>query len=306
MPSGGRGYVGRGAALALRDWPAFTWLYLADLVIGLLATAGFASQAAQVLNPSLEAQRLVHGFDVSVLLGLLMRPEVTPSALVPTSVLAALLFALVALFFTPGIVQSFLSDEHLRIGPFFQSCGAWLGRFFRLAVLELVIFGIVLGVLNALRGALLTWAGKSSDPRVYFRVGLAALLVMWLAAVVLRLWFDLAQFHLVHSSERKVRRAIPAGFRLLRQGCLRLFWIYFSITLVGWLGLAAGLWVWVKLPPERVGLAFLVGQAILILWLATRYWQRAAEALWFRGHAPAVAPAEPAAPAAAPVPPLPA
>lgn len=286
MASGGKGYVGRGAGLARRDWPCFVWLYLANLLIALFATEDFTVQVARVLNPSLEAQRLAHGFDVSTFLDLLLRPDVSPRALVPGSVLFAVLFALVTLFLTPGIVQSFLSDEHLRMGEFFQACGKWYWRFFWFTVLTLPIFGISLGVLSAIRDALLTWAGKSPDPKLYFYVGLVTLLGIWLVAVVLRLWFDLAQFSMVHSG--KFWRSIATGLRLLCQGFFRLFWIYFSITLVGWLGLAAGVWLWIKLPPERVGLAFLLGQAILVLWLFTRYWQRAAEALWFRAHAPAV------------------
>ena len=307
MSSGGRGYVGRGAGLACRDWPCFVWLYLANLVIALLATANFASQAGGVLNSSLEAQRLARGFDVAVLFDLLLRPDVTPRALVGGSELAALLFALVTLFLTPGIVQSFLSDEHLRMGAFFQACGKWYWRFFWFALLTLPVFGIVLGVLSAVRDALLTWAGKSPDPKVYFYVGLVTLLVMWLAAVKLRLWFDLIQFSMVHTG--KFWRAIPAGLRLLRQGFFRLFFTYLLISLLGWIGLAAGLWLWVKLPAQRVGLAFLVGQAILMFWLGTRYWQRAAAALWFREHAPALVPdlpaqlpMEPAAPVPSPLP----
>lgn len=300
MSSGGRGYVGRGAGLALRDWPCFLWLYLVNLILAFLASAGLNAQISGVLNPSLAADRLARGFDLSVFLELLLRPEVTPRALLPASVFFAVPFLLVTLFLTAGIVQSFLSDEHLRIGPFFQACGAWLWRFTRLSFLTLLILGIVLGVLNGLRGALLDAAGKSPNPRLYFYVGLAALLVMWLVAIKLRLWFDLAQFHLVHTGERKVRRAIPAGLRLMRRGFLRLYGTYLAIALLGWIGLAAGLWVWVKLPPASVGLAFLVGQAILMLWLGTRYWQRAAGALWFREHAPAL-PAPPPVPQDTPV-----
>lgn len=293
MASGSKGHVVRGAGLALRDWPCFLWLYLANYYLAVLPSAGFAFQVGGVLNHSLAAERLAHGFDLAVFLELLLRPEVTPRALFPISVFFAVVFALVTLFLTAGIVQSFLSDEHLRIGPFFQACGAWLWRFTRLTFLTLLIFGIVMGVMGALRAALMSWADKSPNPRLYFYAGLGSLLVLALVAIKLRLWFDLAQFHLVHTGERKVRRAIPAGVRLLRRGFLRLYGIYLGITVVGWAGLAAGMWLWVKLPPARVGLAFLVGHGILILWLGTRYWQRAAAALWFREHAPALPPAVP-------------
>jgi len=294
MASGG-GYIGRGAGLARRDWPGLAWLYLSNLVLAALASTALSAEFGSVLNTSLEAQRLAHGFDLAVFLDLLLRPEVTPRLLAPASLSFAIAFGLVTLFLTPGIVQGFLSEEHPRRGAFFQACGHWFWRFFWFAVLTLPVFGIVLGVLSLARDALLSWAEKSPEPRLYFYVGLGTLLVMWVAAVVLRLWFDLTQFALVHSG--KFWRSIATGFRLLRRGCFRLFWIYFSISLVGWLGLAAGLWLWVKLPPERVGLAFLLGQAILILWLGTRYWQRAAEALWFREHAPALEPAVAAPPA---------
>ena len=302
MANQSKGYVVRGAGLARRDWPCFLWLYLANLMLALLASAGVAVQVGGVLNRSLESQRLAQGFDLAAFLELLLRPEISVNTWVPATVLAALLFTLITLFLTAGIVQSFLSDEHLRIGPFFQACGTWLWRFTRLTFLTLLIFGVVLGALGALRAALVSWADKSPNPRLYFYVGLGSLLVLVLVAIKLRLWFDLAQFHLVHTGERKVRRAIPAGLRLLRRGFLRLYGTYLTITLAGWLSFAAGVWLWWKLPPARVGLAFLVGQGILILWLGTRYWQRAAVALWFREHAPAVAIAEPALPAQEPVP----
>ena len=309
MANGRGGYVARGGRLARRDWPAFLWLYLANLVLALLTAAGVAPQVGPVLNTSLEGERLVRGFDVAVLAELLLRPEVSLRGLMPVSVLAALVFAVVALFLTAGIVSSFLSDEHLRMGPFLQACGVWFWRFFWLTLVNLAILGIVMGVLAIPRYFLMNWADNSPNERLSFYAGLTSLLVMWLVAVFLRLWFDLTQFSMVQAGG--FWRAIPAGFRLLRQGCARLFGIYLSITLVGWLGLAAGVWLWVKLPHAAVGRAFLLGQAILILWLATRYWQRAAEALWFRAHAPApAAPApEPAPlppPAPAPVPPLPA
>lgn len=300
MPNGRGSYVGGGARRGLRDWPAFLWLYLANLVLALLAAAGVTPQVGAVLNSSLEGERLARGFDLAVFGELLLRPEVSLRGLVPASVFAALVFALVTLFLTAGIVQSFLSEQHLRMGPFFQGCGEWFWRFFWLTLVNLVILGIVLGVLAIPRYFLVNWADKSPNERLSFYVGLGSLLVMWLAAGFLRLWFDLTQFSLVHAG--KFWRAIPAGLRLLRQGFFRLFWIYFSITLVGWAGLAAGLWLWVKLPPAAVGHAFLLGQAILILWLATRYWQRAAEALWFRAHAPALPAPGPTDSAPAPLP----
>jgi len=103
----------------------------------------------------------------------------------------------------------------------------------------------------------------------------------------------------VAEGERAMRRTLWRALKLTAANFGSLFWLYLRISLVAWAGLVLAGWVWVKfVPAESVGLSFLLGQAVVLLWLATRLWQRASETLWYQRRFPPAPPAS--APAGAP------
>lgn len=77
-----------------------------------------------------------------------------------------------------------------------------------------------------------------------------------------------------------------------------LFWLYFRIAFLGCLGFGIGLYLWMAwLRPESTTAALFLGQIMILFWIATRLWQRASEAAWYREfkalteeHVPAFSP----------------
>ena len=88
-------------------------------------------------------------------------------------------------------------------------------------------------------------------------------------------------------------RALVHALRLTLANFTALFWIYLRISLIAWAFSAAALWGWIKLVrPDWIGVSFLLGQTVLLVWLGTRLGQRASGTLWYQKHRPAPPPWE--------------
>jgi hypothetical protein len=252
------------------------WFYLLNLTLAEFGTSAFRSQAHGILDHSLQSDRLVHGFSMSVLAEMFARPEFGPTrASTMPAIYFAVLFFLATALFLPGVLQGYASTYRLPRENFFRACGRNLWRFIRLMIVAGIVMGIVAGVLFGIRAALLKRAAESTNELLPFYVSMAGLAVIFLVMSALRIWFDLAQTDVVLSDQRAVRKSIGAGFRHAWHGLGRLLASYVTTTIVAAIVLGAGVWVWMKfVPPASVIGAFLVSQLILLLLLIPRFWQR--------------------------------
>jgi hypothetical protein len=283
--SDNHGLLISGAGKVARNKRYIFWLWLLNLTLAAFGVAAFLSQAGEVLDNSLYSGSLVHGFDLSVYVEMLTRPEFGPSA---ASTLPAVFFACVFFMFNvlllPGVFLGYASNYRLPRDEFFRACGRNLWRYIRLLIVAGIVIGIVTGVLFGIRAALVKAADGSTNELLPFEVSMACLLVIFLVMTTLRIWFDLAEADIVLSDQNAVRKSIGAGFRHTFRHLGGLLTRYVVTTIVSGIILAAGIWVWrYHVAPDRVGRAFLVTQLTLLLMLIPRFWQRGiAVAYWQR------------------------
>jgi hypothetical protein len=284
------GSVLAGAGLTWRRQRLVWWIFLVTLVLGGFAGRQVSNSVAPFLDHSLAADRLVHGFDIGTVAMLATQPEAPLSGHSGGAV--ATVFFFFMLFITGGVLEVYRRDDKVPTAAFFEACGAFFWRFFRLCL----VFLIVLIPVGGLAALLWNQAGKVMDrsvqdvPALWF-YGVTIALTLFLLMTV-RLWFDLAQVIVVAHNERKVRRALKTAAGLLRRNFLRLFGLYFSIGFVGLGVFTLGLWAWERLfPPQAITASLVWTQLLILWWIATRLWQRASETLWYRGHQPEPAPA---------------
>jgi hypothetical protein len=271
-----QGLLSNGWGMVGRNKRYIVWFYLLNLALALFGTAAFSNQAHSILDHSLLADRLVHGFDVAVFSDLLSRPEFgqTLSLGAPAADFAFLFFLATALFL-PGVLQGYASTFRLPREEFFRACGRNLWRFIRLMIVAAIVFLIVSGVLFGIRGVLVKAADESTNELLPVYVSFGTLFVIFLVMSALRIWFDLAQADVVLSDQRAVRKSIGAAFRHTWRGMGRLLASYVMATIVAAIVLVAGIWVWMKfVPPANVVGAFFVSQLTLLLLLIPRFWQR--------------------------------
>ena len=259
------------------------WFYLLNLALAWFGGASFREHAHGILDQSIVAGRLVHGFDVPVLVEMFSRPEMGPFA---ASGVAAMCFALTYMFatalFLPGVFAGYASTYRLPREDFFRTCGQNLWRFIRLMIVAGVLMGIVAGALFGLQGALIKKAEDSTNEILPFTLQMVCLALIFLVMTTLRIWFDLAEVDVVLSDQRAVRKSISYAFRHTFRGLGRLLGSYVVITVVAAMVLVAGLLVWMKfVAPQSVHAAFVISQLTLLVLLVPRFWQRGvAVAYW--------------------------
>lgn len=289
-----------GASLVWRRQRVLWWIYALNLILALFAIHGMTDRLGQAVNHSLASQRLVHGFDVSALAELSLQPDAPLQMDHPAMLHFAIVFAIGMLFLTGGVLATYYRDAHLTTALFFEACGECFWRFFRLMIYFLIVV-IPVGLLCAGAEAMYDRIDEQSIspfPAVWF-IGIAALLIL-LIAMIVRLWFDMAQVIAVAEDERRMHSALRRAATLLRGNFGSLFWLYFRISFVAMLVFAIGAQFWKNyLPPDKIIAAFFVSQLLMVWWLGTRLWQRASEVEWYRQH---IAEANVPVPVAEPVP----
>ena len=266
-----------GASIARRNKRYIVWFYLLNLVFAHFGASAFSDQAHGILDHSLYADKLLHGFNLAVFIELLARPEfgAFPAATHP-AMMFAVVFFLASLLFMPGVLLGYASDHRLPRDEFYRACGRNIWRFVRLFLFFTVIAGILGGILFGAMNALADAADKTSNERLPFFVQLAGTIIILLVLTVLRIWFDLAETDVVLRDQRAVRKSIASGFRRTRGNFGRLLASYVVIAVVALAILVAGILLWYAIvPPSSVLGAFIVGEATLFMLLATRFWQRA-------------------------------
>jgi hypothetical protein len=271
-----KGLLSSGLGMVARNKRYIIWFFLLNLVLAWFGVTAFSVQAHSILDQSLVADRLSHGFPVTVFGEMLARPDFGSAngASVPAFVFA-FLFLLAAAMFIPGVFQGYASTYRLPREDFFRACGRNLWRFIRLMLIAGLMMGIIAGVLFALNIAGVKRAEESTNELLPFEMQMLGLFVIFLVMTTLRIWFDLAEADVVLSDQRAVRKSIALAFGHTFRNLGRLLGSYIIATIIAAMVLLAGLWMWIRLvAPESVGSAFLIGQFTLLLLLIPRFWQR--------------------------------
>ncbi len=265
------------------------WIYAVNLVLGFLSALALSARLGGVLDHSLGSQYLFHGFDLAYFIELATSPEVSARPMAAVGFSAV--FFLFMLFVTGGVLEAYARNRMLVPGEFFQGCGAFFWRFVRL-VLWLVAALVPVALLaSGVRHLADRLSDSSSAEMLGFWVEMAGLAVVGLLLMAVRLWFDMAQVRAVVEDERGMTRTLLRTLRLTLSNFGSLFWMYFRLSMVAWLGTLLAGYIWARLvPAERIGAVFLLAQFVAWLWIATRLWQRASEVIWYQRQRPEPAP----------------
>jgi len=302
-----RGLLSSGLAKVMRNKRYVLWFWLLNLTLAEFGTAAFRRSAHAVLDHSMLADRLVHGFDLSVWIGLLTRPEFGQfNAMSMPAFYFSFVFFLATALFLPGVFLGYASNYRLRRDSFFRACGENLWRFIRLISIAGIVMGIVAGVLFGINGAIVKKAGESTNELLPFELEMTGLAVILLIMTTLRIWFDLAQTDVVLSDQRAVRKSIWTALKHTLRRLPSLLGSYVLVTIVAAIILCGGLWLWMKtVAPESIVGTFLIAQLILLLLLIPRFWQRGiAVSYWQQKMLVPVPPLQMVEPAPAPVVPV--
>lgn len=300
-----KGLLASGFSMVAHNKRYIVWFWLLSLVLGGFGTAGLRESAHAILDRSLYAEKLTHGFDLSVYFELLARPEFGPmKSFTFPALYFSFLFLIATALFLPGVFSGYSSTYRLPREEFFRACGRNLWRFIRIMIVAAIVMGIFSGILFAVSGAIVKKAGESTNEVLPFELNMTGLAIIFLVMSTLRIWFDLAEAATVLDDQCAVRKSLATAFRHTFRSLGRLLGSYVLTTVVAAVIGLCGLLVWRKLvSPENILGAFLVSQVTLFLLLIPRFWQRGiAVSYWQQHMLVPMAVVEPQAPVPVPAP----
>jgi hypothetical protein len=277
-----KSFLSDGCSRVWRHQRILWWLFFVNLVLGHLSVFFLVARWSSVLDHSLAADQLYHGFNLGRYIELGMQPGIGFGTAAPGISGFAIVFFLFMLFVTGGILEAYRSPYKISTSDFFQASGAYFWRFVRL----LMMFVIVLIPVAIAANAIKNWSGDlSSDAapeKLGFWVDVAGAILIWFIVMCLRLWFDVAQVHAVSTGERAMRRALKRAFGMTFGNFGAVFPVYLVPSLVSFIAMAVILLIVTRVPSNRVGLSFVLLEIWMLLWLETRLWQRAGETAWYQ------------------------
>jgi len=277
-----RGALRTGWRLLWQRQRILWWVLVVNLAVAWMASGPLNARWRAVLDHSLVSDQLLHGFNFARYIELTSLPQIGFGSAVPSLTQAAALFFLFMLFITGGILHDYASDHKLSTGEFFQASGAFFWRLVRL----LIMMMIVLVPVALLASAIKKWSGHlSSDSpseMLGFWVDVAGFLFVLFLAICIRIWFDIAQVHAVITGERASSRALGRALRMTATNFGSLFVIYLVPSAVAWIASALIILLWTRLPAHLLAATFVLGELWMLIWLATRLWQRGGEVGWYQ------------------------
>jgi hypothetical protein len=283
-----------GLGITLRRLPALLWTYVFNLGLAILFSLGLHHSLSNILDHSLASQRLVSAFDLGTVAETITHLHEGPSGDSAYTAAHTGIFAYLALYFLiiPGTLFCYQTSTPARLGTLLQQGLVFFWRFIRITILTLIVGGLILGGLSALQNL---WAAYVDNHFVglhSFLLRLTGVIIIFLVATVLRLYFDLVEVYTVQLSQhlrppvfgkqakpdRRVRLTIRPALRTLRHNFGRAWGTFLFLTLIGAAAVAFTAHIAMHtLAQPRVWPQFLFAQAGLFLMLLTRFWQRGAE-----------------------------
>jgi len=268
------------------------FIFVINLVLGHFGASPAIHKLDGVTDHSLYSQRLSNMFDLGTFSALASNPEVKLFEGARVSISLSLVFFVVMMFLTGGILEAYRADRRLTTREFFEACGAYLWRWVRLLILMGIILIPVLMIVSSALGKLSFGDLNAAQEKPAFWMLLGTIAITAFLLMSIRLWFDMAQVRAVVEEETGMLHNADRAFRLTLANFGSLFWMYARISILGWLIFAAGLCVWAKMPPARFLWTFLVLELVVLCGFGTRLWQRSCEMVWYQRRflAPLAAP----------------
>ena len=279
------------------------FIFFVNLALSHFSAGPTAHKLDGATDHSLYAQRLSNMFDVDAFSALASNPDVKLFEAVGTSFSFAIVFFVIFLFLTGGILEAYRSGRKLTTREFFEACGSYFWRWVRLLILMTIVLipVFMLGsFVSKETGTLLDDAAHEKTGYWFFVAGMG---VVGLLAMFIRLWFDMAQVRAVVEEETGMWRNAGRAFKITTGNFTSLFWMYLRISILGWIVSAAGLYIWAKMPPARFGWTIFCLEIVVLWGFGVRLWQRACEMIWYQRKflAPLVAPVPVAPPPPSPL-----
>lgn len=211
--------------------------YLANLFFALIVALPFRAVLGHFIGDSRMGEKLAGPIDMDFLLEFLHYNPALRGTTLMLALAAFAAYSLANLFLSGGAYAALMSDEKYSSSRFWGNSAHFFGRFFRLFLWGLPVFGALFCLqwaVSGLRGVIF-----GNDPYEYaiYWSQWMELALRWYALFQFLIIFDYARIYTVKNDARGMAKALFEGLRFTLKNFRRTFTLAFAITLLGILGL---------------------------------------------------------------------
>jgi len=243
-------------------------LYLASLLVGLSVALPLRKVFMGFVGSSLVGSELVRGVTVDFLAELITANLAAAPALVGMLVFGSIASWLLSLFLSGGALAILAGDGRYRADEFWGGAAKFFGRFLRLTLWSTLL----LAALSLLPLSIQWTEGLVFGPDPYQYIsywgGWIRAGVILIALFFFRMCFDYARIHAVLTEEKRTRRSLWHGVRLVVRHPIRTAGLAVSIVVLGAVALLAYLPISGALDGSTMSLVVtaIVAQQLYVLW----------------------------------------
>lgn len=246
---------------SIRIW---FWLYLANVFVALLVAMPLYNLLEDKLSYSLETSKLLNGFNYTVVQDFRNEYGDVVSAILGQSQFFIVLFVLLYVFLTGGILMVFKTlPERLDRTSFVKGCTHFFSRLLRLAIYFLILQVGLLAIFVGIYVAIVdTNCDKCIMDTIYVLVPLFIIF-----SSILMMVHDYAKIQVVHSSSKWLFRPIKTAFQLTFRHFFKTIGLYW-FNLLTFIMVFAFYWLVKSNIPADTGMGilmvFVLGQIFLL------------------------------------------
>jgi len=278
-----------GARLVRRHLRLVVWIFVVNVILAWLGSAPARTAFSPLLDHSLASRRLVEHFDIGLMIELVREPAIQIRSFVTAGLHFSLVFLLYMIFINGGVLTVYREDRKLTKAEFFEMSGGYFWRTVRLVLLSFIPFAILGGLFSALSD----WSDKLTDDAANAHTGFWVLVVggmiLWIATLFVRAWFDLAQSMTVAQNDRGMLRNTWRALVLALHNAGTLTTTYLSIHIVGIVSMIVLCGAFLYVPHASFHLSFFLLEIVVFVDIAVRLWQKAACMSWLESRPAIVA-----------------
>ena len=281
----------QGLASTARKGKLIAFLWLVYFAFALFVVAPFHSLLQSHFSRSLLGEKLFGGVDMLWIGDLVYKYQELPPLIIGWLLGTSLLFLVLLAFLNGGVIGRIAAgEEKLTFRGFFGDCGRYFGRFFRVFLISLIGYVLVLGVLGRFVSIpFRVWSkGASTQWTTLISSSLHVVVLLLLFSIV-RMFFDYVKVSLVTDDSRKAVRGTLRNFRFLGKRFFRAWALFIFVGLISVLSTGVYLVVAKALPKSGLGplLLFVWQQAYFLVSLWTGVLCFATEYHFLKAHRPA-------------------
>ena len=280
----------QGLAATARKGKLIAFLWLVYFVFALFVVAPFHSLLQSHFSRSLLGEKLFAGADMLWIGDLVYKYQELPPLIIGWLLGTSLLFLVLLAFLNGGIIGRIAAaEEKVTLRDFFGDCGRYFGRFFRVFLLSLVGYFLVLGILGRFVSIpFRLWSKGASTQWTTLISSSLRLLVFLLLFSIVKMFFDYVKVALVADDSRKAVRATLRNFGFLGKRFFKAWTIFLIVGLLFVFSTLVYLAVAKALPKAGLGpvVLFFWQQAYFLVRLWTGVLFFATEYHFLKAHRP--------------------